>query len=65
MLKIPLPVGSGSFFSFFFGLKLGLWGSVLLDARSLSKRGNFGRLRARFSYSSSYGISLGSWKRES
>jgi len=53
------------FFLFFSVLSSGYGGQFSLGARSLSKRGNFGRLRARVSYSSSYTIMSGSEKRES
>jgi len=54
-LELPLLVRSGSLL-FFFCLKFGLGVGLHCVHHPLSLRGNFGRLLARFNYSSPYGM---------
>ena len=54
-LELPLLVRSGSFFLFLLSQGRAEGGSFRCALALLSKRGNFGRLSARFNYSGSCG----------
>jgi len=57
-LELPLLARAGAF-SFFFCLNLSLRGQFSQCARPPIQEGNFGRLSARFNYSSPYGMAGG------